>query len=62
MFTTGQKVFAIIFFILFVVVAVIMYRKDKTLHREHYKGAYKVLIGFLLFIAFLFLMKYVLKR
>ena len=62
MFTTGQMVFAIIFLIAFIIAAIFVYRKGKKLHSQHYKGSYRVLIGFLLFIAFLFVMKTYLKH
>lgn len=62
MFTKGQLIFAILFFVAFVIAAALMYRKDKKLHEQHYKGSYKVLIGFLFFIAFLFLIKTYLKH
>ncbi len=62
MFSTGQVIFGIVFFIVFVICAIWVYRGDKGLHRMHYKGVYKVLIGFLLFIAFLFVIKGYLKH
>ncbi|MFY8187493.1 MAG: hypothetical protein ACOVLC_05980 [Flavobacterium sp.] len=62
MFTTGQVYFGIFFFIAFVITMIFVYRKDIQLHRLHYKGAYQVLIAFLLFIAMLFLIKIYLKR
>lgn len=62
MFTQGQLVFAVLFLIAFVIAAYFVYRKDKTLHRQHYKGSYRVLIVFLLFIVFLFIMKGFLKH
>jgi uncharacterized membrane protein len=62
MFTTGQITFGIIFFIVFVVIMFFAYRQDKTLHQKFYKGNYKVLLFFLLFVALLFLMKFFLKR
>jgi len=62
MFTTGQITFGIIFFIVFVVIMFFAYRQDKPLHQKFYKGNYKVLLIFLLFVALLFLMKFFLKR
>lgn len=62
MFSRGQIIFAILFLIAFIAAAIFVYRKDKSLHRQHYKGSYRVLIGFLLFIAFLFWMKTILKH
>ncbi|RZJ29340.1 MAG: hypothetical protein EOO48_07720 [Flavobacterium sp.] len=62
MFSQGQLIFAGVFVVAFVIASVLVYRKDKTLHRQYYKGSYRVLIVFLLFIVFLFFMKGVLKR
>ena len=62
MFTTGQWIFAALFFVAFVIAAYFAYGKDKALHQKVYKGSYKILIGFLLFIAFLFVIKVTLKH
>ena len=62
MFTTGQWTFAGIFFVCFVIAAYFVYGKDKALHQREYKGSYKVLIAFLLFIALLFVIKIVTKH
>lgn len=62
MFTTGQWVFAILFFIAFVIIIFFSYRKDKDLHKKQYKGSIYILIGFLLFIGLLFVIKYFLNR
>jgi hypothetical protein len=62
MFTTGQWTFAAIFFICFVIVAYFAYGKDKALHQRVYKGSYKILIAFLLFIALLFFIKVTMKH
>jgi hypothetical protein len=61
MFTTGQWIFAAVFFIVFTIATIFMYRKDKSLHKIFYAGSYKILIGFLLFIVLLFVIKFVLK-
>lgn len=58
MFSQGQIIFGVIFFIAFVIVTIFMYRKDINIHKQYYKGSYKVLIGFLLFVAFLFAIKF----
>ncbi|HEX8017837.1 MAG TPA: hypothetical protein VF465_21605 [Flavobacterium sp.] len=62
MFSQGQLIFAVCFFITFVIVMMFAYRKDLALHKIFYKGNYKVLIGFLLFILILFLIKFFFKR
>lgn len=62
MFTTGQWVFAGFFVVAFVIAAIYAYKGDKVLHAKFYKGSYKVLIGFLLFIAMLFVIKIFFKH
>jgi len=62
MFSTGQLIFAGLFFIAFVIVMVFAYRKDVATHKLFYKGNYKVLIAFLLFVAMLFVIKIFMKR
>ncbi|WPR71524.1 hypothetical protein SLW70_16545 [Flavobacterium sp. NG2] len=62
MFSSGQLKFAICFFIAFVIAAIYSYRKDLALHKIHYKGNYKILVGFLLFIGLLFVIKIFFKR
>ncbi|PAM94883.1 hypothetical protein B4N84_10560 [Flavobacterium sp. IR1] len=62
MFSQGQLIFALCFFVAFVIAMIIAYRKDLALHKIFYKGNYKVLIGFLLFIAILFVIKVFFKR
>lgn len=57
MFSTGQLVFAIIFFVAFIVIMFFSYRGDKKLHKKYYKGSLWVLIGFILFVLFLVVMK-----
>lgn len=57
MFSTGQWVFAAIFFISFVTIIIYSYRKDLQLHKKYYKGSLYVLVGFLLFIGLLFVIK-----
>ena len=58
MFSQGQIIFGVLFFIAFVIAIIFMYRKDIGIHNVYYKGSYKVLIGFLLFVAFLFAIKF----
>lgn len=62
MFSSGQLIFAAFFFIAFVIITAISYRKDKALHKKYYKGSIWVLVGFLVFIAFLFFIKYFVKN
>jgi uncharacterized membrane protein len=62
MFTTNQLIFAVIFTICFIAVMVVSYRRDKALHKKHYKGSFWILIGFLLFVGVLLLAKWLLKQ
>ena len=57
MFSTGQIIFGIIFFIGFVIVIAWTYRKDIPLHKIYYKGSHWVLIGFIAFVLLLLLIK-----
>ena len=62
MFSQGQLLFAGCFFVAFVIAMIYAYRKDAKLHKIFYKGNYKVLIGFILFIVILFMIKIFFKR
>lgn len=62
MFSQGQLIFGLCFFIAFVIIMIFAYRKDLKLHKIFYKGNYKVLLVFILFIAILFVIKIFLKR
>lgn len=62
MFSQGQWIFAGLFLVSFVIVMIFAYRKDITIHRVFYKGNYKILLGFLFFIALLFVIKIFLKH
>lgn len=57
MFSTGQWIFAGIFFLAFVAIIAYSYRKDLKLHKKYYKGTIYILIGFILFMVLLFAMK-----
>ncbi len=62
MFTTGQWIFAACFLVTFIILMIYTYRKDLQMHRVFYKGNYKILLGFILFIALLFVIKFTMKR
>ena len=62
MFSRGQTVFAILFAISFIAIIIYMYIKDKKIHKEQYKGVKWIVLGFLLFILFLFLIKGFIKE
>ena len=44
------------------IIIVFMYLKDKNIHKHHYKGVKWIVLGFLLFILFLFLIKGYIKE
>jgi len=58
MFSTGQLIFGVLFFIVFVVILFFMYRKDLKLHKHYYKGTVWVLIAFISFLLLLIAVKY----
>ncbi|WP_291275573.1 hypothetical protein [Flavobacterium sp.] len=62
MFSKGQTLFALAFAITFIIALFFMYRKDANVHKKTYKGVKWVLLGFILFILFLFLIKTVIKE
>jgi len=62
MFSTGQLIFAALFFIAFVVIISLSYKKDKKLHRKNYTGVIWIFISFVGFIIILFLIKHFLKN
>ena len=62
MFSTGQLVFAGLFFIAFVAFVYKSYSKDSKLHKKEYKGSYWILIGFIAFVGILFAIKFYLKE
>ncbi|WP_136668058.1 hypothetical protein [Flavobacterium sp. H122] len=61
MFSEGQLLFAVLFFIAFVAVMIFSYRKDIKLHKQYYKGSLWILIAFFIFIGLLFVIKSLLK-
>ena len=62
MFSKGQTVFAVLFAISFIIIIFFMYLKDKNIHKLQYKGVKWIVLGFLLFILFLFLIKGYIKE
>jgi heme/copper-type cytochrome/quinol oxidase subunit 2 len=47
MFSSGQKIFAVLFVIVFAVAMVWTYRKDLKLHKIYYKNVYIVALSIL---------------
>nr|WP_318344576.1 hypothetical protein [Muricauda sp. D6] len=62
MFSTGQLIFAAFFFIAFVIIITLSYKKDKKLHKKNYRGVIQILVSFITFIIILFLIKHFLKN
>jgi ABC-type transport system involved in cytochrome c biogenesis permease component len=58
MFSKGQLIFGILFFIAFVIIMIFAYRKDLKLHKKYYPGTIWVLIAFISFIAFIAALKF----
>lgn len=44
-FSSGQLIFALVFFLAFIIFMVFAYRGDRRVNRFHYRGAWKVLIA-----------------
>jgi cbb3-type cytochrome oxidase subunit 3 len=49
--TRGQIIFAIVFFLCFVVGMIWAYRSDRKVNRTYYRGVYLVLLALIVFIA-----------
>jgi len=62
MFSQGQIIFAICFFVAFVILMIFMYGKDKLLHQKNYKGVKWILVGFFAFFLLLLAIKFGLKK
>jgi uncharacterized membrane protein len=57
MFTQGQWIFAGISLVAFIVLIIFSYRRDSKLLKKHYSKSWLILIGFILFLALLFVLK-----
>lgn len=62
MFSTGQLIFGALFFVVFVIIIILQYKKDKNLHDKNYQGVKWIAVGFTIFIITLFIIKYSLKN
>lgn len=62
MFSTGQIIFGIIFFVAFVILMFFLYKKDLKMHQTYYKNIYPVIIAFIVFLVILFSLKIILKN
>nr|WP_298472794.1 hypothetical protein [uncultured Maribacter sp.] len=61
MFSTGQMIFAGLFAISFIAIIAFSYLKDKKMHAKNYKGVKWVAITFIIFLIFLFCIKFMFK-
>jgi len=61
MFSKGQLIFGVLFFIVFAIIIGYTYRKDLKLHKQHYKGTIWVLIAFIGFISLVAAIKFIFK-
>jgi hypothetical protein len=62
MFSTNQLIFAICFFIAFVAIIIVSYKKDKRIHKKYFRGNIWILVGFLVFVGALLFIKTLLKQ
>lgn len=62
MFSKGQVIFAVLFAIVFLIIIIRAYRKDREFHRKNFKGVKWVALSFAVFLILLFFIKYVLKN
>jgi hypothetical protein len=58
MFSNGQLIFGLLFFIVFAVIIGVQYRKDLRLHKKYYKGSLWILLAFIGFIAMIGAIKF----
>ena len=58
MFTVGQIVFALFFFVSFVVIIFLSYKQDRKTIKLFYRDSYKILLAFISFFFLLFCIKY----
>jgi len=58
MFSEGQIIFGILFFIIFAIIVAYTYRKDLKLHKRFYAGSIWILIAFIGFILMISAIKF----
>ena len=61
MFSKGQIIFGVLFFIVFAIVIAYTYRKDFKLHKRFYSGSIWVLVAFIGFIGLITAIKFIFK-
>ena len=57
MFSNGQLVFGLLFFVSFIIIVTYSYKKDLKKLNGSYKGIKWVIIGFIAFVSFLVILK-----
>ena len=62
MFSFGQLIFGICFFIVFVMIVILSYKADKKQQPQYFKVSYKILVGFLIAFSLLLLVKFITKQ
>jgi|TARA_B110000858_G_scaffold177668_1_gene212853 amino acid transporter len=62
MFSFGQLIFGLCFFIVFIGVIIYSYKTDKKNQPKYFKGSYKILLGFLIAFSLLVLIKYLTQK
>ncbi|MDA8657716.1 hypothetical protein N9L61_01540 [Flavobacteriaceae bacterium] len=62
MFSSGQLIFGICFFLVFTGIVIFSYRTDKKRQPLYFKGSYKILVGFLIAFSFLVLIKFITQQ
>ncbi len=62
MFSNGQYIFAGLFIVVFAIITIFTYKKDKRMHLKNYSGVKWIFITFLIFVISLFVIKYFLKN
>jgi hypothetical protein len=62
MFSSGQLIFGICFFLVFTGIVIFSYRTDKKRQPHYFKGSYKILVGFLIAFSFLVLIKFITQQ
>ncbi|MDP5159003.1 MAG: hypothetical protein NWQ07_10535 [Flaviramulus sp.] len=60
MFSKGQIIFGVLFFIVFSIIIGFTYKKDLKIHKKFYKGSLWVLAAFIAFISFIAAIKFLL--
>jgi ABC-type transport system involved in cytochrome c biogenesis permease component len=61
MFSKGQIIFGVLFFIVFAIIIGYTYRKDLKLHKRFYAGSIWILVAFIAFILFISAIKFFFK-